>query len=334
MSDSKKGRSAKSVFARVLVAVIIIAAGAAALAGHRYGFFDGLDPDESSVPKGFIDENATHAFVEFIDVGEGESVLIGSEGHFMLIDAGDKAAFVKVMKILETEGVKQLDYLLLSNPDAGHIGGAADILWRVKTNCLILPRISDTLTSDSSDFYSVTEAAGGMQVEVRTAGDSHFTLGGCTFDTFVPHKAYEEVGDNSVYVRLCHGDNSFLFTGNSGRAEEEEFVGRGTKLSSNVLKASNHAGRDSCCSELLSSVMPEYTVISCAKNDSRGNPNRDTLRRIRKFSPNVLMTCDYGTIRFDSDGSRIKVSAGYEHISDSSSDNHEENDDSKTDNPS
>ncbi len=314
-----KGIPANKAAALLLAAVIIIVAAVAALAGHNYGLFEKFDSKESPVPGGFIDETATHAIVEFINVGEGESVLVGSEGHFMLIDAGKKTDSAQVMKILEMEGVEQLDYILLSNPDSGHIGGVAEIIWRVKTGCLILPNIPKTLFTDVPAYNSMIEAAGNMKVDVRTAVNGHFSLGGCTFDTYIPSEPYNEPGDNSIYVRVCHGDNSFLLTGDSSVIEEEEMAGRGIELSSNVFKASNHAGQNACGSKLLSSVLPEYTVVSCGKENADGIPDIETLRRIQKFSPNIFMTSECGTVRFDSDGIKLSILTRYDNIEDDSS---------------
>lgn len=305
-----KGKFSKAVFARVLAAVITLAAGGALWAGSRYGMFSRLMPDQPYVPDGFFDENATHAFVEFIDAGQGDSVLIGSDEHFMLIDTGLPDDTDKVIGQLVSAGVRTLDYLVITAPTDDRAGGAVEIVSRFGAGTVIVPKLPKALAPGGYYYSALTEYAGYGGTELRTAGDESFTLGSCTFETITPKKEHENIGDHSVFVKLTHGENTFLFTGGSEQPEEEELVGSGAKLRADVLMAGAHGGRSSCCSSLLSAVMPKFTVVSCGKNEDHGAPNRDTLRRIRKFSPTVYITAEDGTVRFESDGCRFKISAG------------------------
>ena len=299
---------AKAVFARILAALIAAAAGGALWAGRHYGLFSELVPDQPSVPEGFIDENATHAFVEFIDVGQGDAALIGSEGHYMLIDTGSPDDTDKLIRTLMDEGVTGLDYLVLSHPHADHIGEAADIISRFDIGCVISPEVPAGLLPDTYSYDSFIETANSLGTDLRTAKDERFALGDtCTFETFVPKGTYDDLNDHSVFLRFTHGENTFLFTGDSEQPEEEEMVSRVADLSADVLKAGHHGGRDSCSLALLAAVRPGHIVISCGKNNDHGHPNRDTLRRIEQFTQDIRITANDGNIRFESDGCRMKI---------------------------
>ena len=299
----------KAIAARVLAAVVAAAAGGAVWAGFRYGLFAELLPDQPYVPDGFFDENATHIFVEYIDAGHGDAVLIGSDDHFMLIDTGAPDNSDKVICLLRSEGVMTLDYLIITSPSDDRAGEASDIVSQFDVGTVITPKIPSTLEPDSSCFAMLTETAGYRGVQLHTAGDESFSLGNCTFETLTAKKEHDTPNAHSTFVKLKHGENTFLFTGASDHTEEEELVGNGADLRADVLMAGDHGGRDSCCSSLLSAVLPKYTVISCGKDNDRGCPNRDTLRRIRKFSPTVYITSEDGTVHFESDGCRFKISA-------------------------
>ena len=312
MADNGKAKNAKKVFAWVLTALIAAGVGIAIWTGQRYGLFSELMPDLPSVPDGFFDENSAQAFVEFIDVGEGDAALIGTDGHYMLIDTGPRDDSDLLINTLVREGVTRLDYLVLTHPHEDHIGEAAEIITQFTIGCVIAPEVPDELNPDTYAYGSFIEAVNGSQLSIHTAADEHFKLGSCTFDTYVPQNAYDELNNYSVIVRFCHGDNTFLFTGDSEQPEEEELIGRGVDLSADVLKAGHHGGRDSCCAEFLAAVQPKYTVISCGAENDNGHPNRDTLRRIQRFSPKVLLTPESGNVRFESTGSKLKVTESKE----------------------
>lgn len=314
MAKAKKGFPAKAVFARLLAALVAAAACGAVWAGQHYGLFSQLVPDQPSIPEGFIDENSTHAFVEFIDVGEGDAALIGSEGHYMLIDTGSPDDTDKLIRTLMEEGVTALDYLVLSHPHSDHIGEAAEIISRFDIGCVISPEVPQSLLPDTVSYDKLMETADKLHTDLRTAKDERFALGDtCTFETFVPKDTYDDLNDYSVFLRFTHGDNTFLFTGDSEQPEEEELVSRVADLSADVLKAGHHGGRDSCSLALLSAVKPKYTVVSCGKDNDYGHPNRDTLRRIEQFSVEIFVTAEDGNIRFESDGCRIKATKGYKY---------------------
>lgn len=66
--------------------------------------------------------------VHFLDVGQGDCTLIKSGDSYMLIDAGDNSKGTLIQNYLQKRGIEKLDYLVLTHPDADHIGGASVIV--------------------------------------------------------------------------------------------------------------------------------------------------------------------------------------------------------------
>lgn len=61
--------------------------------------------------------------VYYLDVGQGDSTLIKTpKGQHILIDGGDNPKGQNVVENLESLGVKQLDAVIATHPDADHIG--------------------------------------------------------------------------------------------------------------------------------------------------------------------------------------------------------------------
>ena len=60
--------------------------------------------------------------VHFVDVGQGDATLVTCGGHAMLIDAGDDTRGTAIQNYLQKQKITRLDYLILTHPDADHIG--------------------------------------------------------------------------------------------------------------------------------------------------------------------------------------------------------------------
>ena len=87
--------------------------------------------------------------VHFLDIGQGDCTLLTQDGHAMLIDAGDNDQGTKVQSYLEYLGISSLDYLVLTHPDADHIGGADVVIYKFDCNTILMPeRKADTRTYD------------------------------------------------------------------------------------------------------------------------------------------------------------------------------------------
>ena len=81
-----------------------------------------------SAPKPAFASNPDQMEVHFIDVGQGDATLVTCDGHAMLIDAGDDTRGTAIQNYLQKQKITRLDYLILTHPDADHIGGAPVII--------------------------------------------------------------------------------------------------------------------------------------------------------------------------------------------------------------
>ena len=81
-----------------------------------------------AVPADTVSREPGRMEAHFIDVGQGDSTLIICEGKTMLIDAGDDSQGTAIQNYLQKQGIKKLDYLVLTHPDSDHIGGAPVII--------------------------------------------------------------------------------------------------------------------------------------------------------------------------------------------------------------
>jgi comEA protein len=116
-----------------------------------------------------------------------------------------------------------------------------------------------------------------------------------------------DLNSNSVIVRLTHGTQCFLFTGDAEEPTEALLLQRGI-TPCGVLKVAHHGSAHSTTSSWLAAIKPEIALISVGEGNRYGHPADETLERIASVGASVYRTDLSGTIHLESDGRRVTVS--------------------------
>ena len=253
------------------------------------------------------------ARVDFIDGGQGDATLIESGGKFMLIDTGDRDNDNAVLQYLHERGVEKLDLFVITHPHADHMGEAAEIVEEFDIGTVIMPSLPDELVPTSMTYEQLLDAMDEKGKKFHAAKDEEFTLGDCTVKTFAAEDTYEgDCNNYSVIVKIIHGENSFLVTGDCEIPEEQEMLGKNADFSADVLKAGHHGSDTSSSKEWLEAVSPQYAVISCGEDNRYGHPHAATVKRLKKYAEKVYITAEVGSVHFESDGEELTVFTGDE----------------------
>ncbi len=290
----------------MLRACVVAAIAAAAYLLGKYGLPDSISGDDSSSDE--VKALTADTSVHFIDVGQGDATLVCSGESYMLIDTGDRDSDNTLITYLENEGIEKLDYLILTHLHSDHMGEAAEIVEQFEVDEIITTALPEDMIPTTQIYENLLDAMEAKDMTFHAAADESFTLGSCEVQTIAPTEEYSNLNNYSVIVKISHGDNSFLITGDCETQEEEEILAKGEDLSADVLKAAHHGSDTSSSSEWLTAVSPQYTVISCGVDNKYGHPDEETLIRIKKYSPKVYITADDGTVIFESDGEELSVS--------------------------
>ena len=257
--------------------------------------------------------------VHFIDVGQGDSILAESDGHYMLIDAGENDQAGTVISYLKAEGVTKLDYVIGTHPHSDHIGGLDKIIDTFPVDKVLLPPVEHTTRTFEDVLDSI--ASRGLKITKPAPGDS-YDLGNASFTILSPVKDYgNDLNNWSVGIRLTYGDNSFVMCGDAENQAEEDIVNSGAVLKADVLKAGHHGSSTSTSDAFLKKVSPSWVVIQCGKGNSYGHPHKETMEKLKKAGCQILRTDEEGTITAFSDGKTITWSTGNGTVRDNSNAN-------------
>lgn len=254
---------------------------------------------EAADPDGYSQEPLE---VHYIDVGQGSATLLKSGRHAMLIDTGDSDQGTKIQLYLTKQGVENLDYLVLTHPDADHIGGAPVIITKFGIGQLFLSNYE----KDNKTTQKVRDA---MQYKGLTASDCQvgdtYTLGNASFTILAPVKEYADSNNASIALMVQNGNNRFLFTGDCEAEAEADLIASGADLSADVYLAGHHGSDTASSQAFMDAVSPSYAVISCGEGNSYGHPHAEVLNRFRSMGIQVFRTDEQGSIVAESDGTQI-----------------------------
>lgn len=243
--------------------------------------------------------------VHYIDVGQGDSILLIQDEHSMLIDAGDNNCGTRVQSYLQSNNIDTLDYVIGTHPDSDHIGGLDVIIYKFTCNQIFMPDCSKDTKTYEDVLASAKEK--NYQITSPVAGDT-FSLGQAKVQVLSPAENAnygEDANNNSIAVKVTYGNNSFLFTGDCEEAAETDLLNSEYNLQADVMKAAHHGSDTSNGREFLEAVNPEVCVISCGEGNDYGHPRAEVLNNLRDLGVEVYRTDEQGTIVAVSDGTDI-----------------------------
>lgn len=231
--------------------------------------------------------------VHFIDVGQGDSQLILSDGKAILIDAGENDQGMVVVDYLRALGVKKIDLLVATHPHSDHIGGMDVVVDSFEIGQILMPRLPDELvptTRTYTDFLT-SVANKGLKITAAKAGNA-YTFGNGTLTVLGPSRDYDDLNNTSLVCRFDYGEKSFLFTGDIETPVEKDMLKDDVRLEADVLAVGHHGSRTSTSAKFYKKVAPSICIISCGEGNSYGHPHRETLETITD-SDAVLYRTDY-----------------------------------------
>lgn len=238
--------------------------------------------------------------IHFIDVGEGDSILIESaDGKAALVDTGNLISGFRVAEYLKKNNIEKLDYLILTHPDLDHIGGAFLISQALKVENVCDNGQNFGETEKSSDIYRwyAELIRKNKSYRVLKFGDK-FSIGQVNFKILWPAQPlpFTEFNPNSLVIMLEYGEFHCLLTGDLTRQGERKILEGKIDLKADVLKIGHHGAGDASSDEFLTAVSPKIAVISVDKANIRGYPAKEVIGRIEKAGVKLYRTDKDGDI--------------------------------------
>ena len=280
----KVSRIAKFIFILVVIATGLFA--------YKFGVFN-----ENSKKDTFV--------VHFIDVGQGNAVLLEIDNHFALIDGGDADSVMIVTEYLEHQGVEKLDYIVATHYDTDHLYGIVNIMYRFDVGEIIAPNYKVN-TKIYNSFQKSLKAIG--KTSRQPSAGEVLNMHGVKMICVSPcSDEYENENDYSIGFKIVYEENSFLLCGDATKHSEKDMLDNNIDLDSDVYMVSHHGSSTSSTKSFLNEVTPAISIISVGSDNDFGHPTKKVLSRLKSVDSKIYRTDQLGNIIISSDGNNMSV---------------------------
>lgn len=244
-------------------------------------------------------------YVHYIDVGQGDSILVQVNNKNLLIDSGPKSDKYKLLDYLQSLDIHTIDYVIATHPHEDHIGNMNSLIKKYEILNFYAPKVE----SATKSFESMVEALKSkkLKINVISKGTDSINLGSDTRVTVFSstENSYDNLNNYSPVMKIEYGNTSFLFTGDAEKDIEMKLVSNNEDIKSDVLKVGHHGSSTSSSEEFIKSINPSIAVISVGEDNTYDHPNGSTLSHLNENNVKIYRTDQQGTIILSSDGSTI-----------------------------
>ena len=202
--------------------------------------------------------NFPFTHVSFIDVGQGDAILIrkGFIPSAIMIDTGSSFNYYKLRSELMKEGIYTIDHLIVTHEDSDHSGNV------------------EALKKDFRVKEVITE---GKDFNWHGLYFNHLDLG-----------TYDNDNDNSLVYYLNIDNKGFLFTGDISKQIDDILVRDFGQLDIDFLKVAHHGSVTGTSEKLISYFLPDFAIIST--NGLYGHPHESVLKTLKKYLVRYYVT--------------------------------------------
>lgn len=210
--------------------------------------------------------------VSFIDVGQGDAILIQGGGKTVMLDSGGISSFdlaeTSLYPFLLKRRVRKIDAFIASHGDFDHIGALDSLKKKVEIRRVI---------EDASEFP--------------------LDIGPMHFENLNIYQGSDE-NESSLVITLKLIGKHFVFTGDAGVETEEKILKDHPKIDCDILKVGHHGSKSSTSESWLDALTPKVAVISCGVNNKYGHPNKEVLDRLESRGIKIRRTDLEGSISY------------------------------------
>lgn len=260
-----------------------------------------VEPSSSPV------ENAGTFTLTFITVGKGDAFLLTCpNGSHYLLDTGKDEDYVQIARTLRVKGVETLDGIFLTHGHHDHVGSLEPLVTTFPTAKIYYSGKDD---SSYTDILPGDIAQAHHAEPVLLMGGEEIDLGGVQAKVWIPEEVdYFNQNNNSIVLRLVHGNESFLLMGDAELDEESELMASGELLRSNLLKLGHHGETDATSAAFLDAAAPQFGLITGNEEENPDSVNLPIRRALNQRHITAYYSeSDRLAIDFSSDGNTLAV---------------------------
>lgn len=260
--------------------------------------------------------------ITFLDVGQGDSIVVETSGTVTVIDCGGPNIFGHkeewqkrhnsfnpsrnvLIPYLYYRGINKIDALILTHWDNDHVGGAPYLLQHFPVGRVIVN--GEIKNSDLYQDIQQIICEKNISQEIAYAGESWVNGQGVHWRVVSPVKGSKAGNDNdsSLVLLLEAFTHRILFTGDLEENGETQILQGDPFWPIDILKVAHHGSKSSTGENWIQTLRPHLSIISVGKNNRYGHPNLEVIQRIRTSGGGIERTDQSGAITILIDEKKI-----------------------------
>jgi competence protein ComEC len=240
-------------------------------------------------------------YVYYLDVGQGDSIVIKYKNKCIMIDTGGKTNTTSeewrlkstyyytdnTIKFLHSIGISKINYLILSHGDYDHMGESIHLVNNIKVDKVIF-NISDYDNLETNLIRELDNKNIKYYNGLNNIAIANINL------LFLNTSIYDNENDNSNVIYTKINNRTFLFMGDASINREEDILNTYNLTNIDFLKVGHHGSKTSTSASFINVIKPEYSIISVGKNNTYGHPTEEVLEILA--NSNIYRTDKLGTI--------------------------------------
>ncbi len=247
--------------------------------------------------------------VHFLDVGQGDGMLIRSPGgKYLMVDVGTRSSRRRTIPYLKKLGVKKLD-ILLTHSHADHAGALIYFLDAFEVETLYSPGYFHPTRFIAKALKKADEK--GVKLVTLKRGARLEPEKGYIIKVMHPPEEWdlevEDLNNVSVVTQISYGEIDFLLTGDAEKKAEKTMLKAKLDLKSEFLKLGHHGSKTATSERFLDQVLPVFGVVSCGVKNKFKHPHPETMQRLKVRDIAILRTDEAGTIVVSTDGKKVTI---------------------------
>jgi competence protein ComEC len=226
-----------------------------------------------------------------LDVGQGLAAVIRTQNYTLVYDTGAKWSASSdigqtvLVPFLRTQGIAEIDKLLISHDHNDHIGGAQSLLNHLK--------VTEVITSVPAKFTNANP------VRLCQAGQ-YWRWDAVDFKILHPPINYFADSNNrSCVLKVITAGGSLLLPGDiETLAESTLFNSVYSDLAADILIVPHHGSQTSSTEPFIQAVNPKIALFSVGYKNRSRLPKPEIVQRYHRYGIKIWTTAQAGAIQF------------------------------------
>ncbi|GAB3804079.1 ComEC/Rec2 family competence protein [Virgibacillus kimchii] len=243
--------------------------------------------------------------VHFIDVGQGDSMLIQTPSNkTILIDGGPPEAGERVVSYLKDQQIESIDLLVATHPDIDHIGGLPQVMKEMEVkNILDSGKLHSTKTY-ATYLYQIRKQNIPVQIAMEDEKirlDPELTI--LVLNTYGATKTNNQ---SSIALKITYEEVDFLLMSDIEMEQEKELMEE-HDVEAEIIKVAHHGSNTSTSFEFLQAVSPETALLTYSEENDFGHPVDRVINNLKKINATIYSTAGFGDVVIRTDGEKYVV---------------------------